>query len=105
MTSEKPLAATPVEAIVSHVVPYSMGELFEGSFGLACGLCGKQANARLAPEGLEIDDRMVMSFGEGTASGGVEAPLVRLRWTNDKRKKPTPPMFCAYCPFCGRKKS
>lgn len=42
MTSEKPLAATPVEAIVSHVVPYSMGELFEGSFGLACGLCGKR---------------------------------------------------------------
>jgi hypothetical protein len=67
--------------------------------------CVAKANARLAPEGLEIDDRMVMSFGEGTASGGIESPLVRLRWTNDKRKKPTPPMFCAYCPFCGRKKS
>lgn len=67
--------------------------------------CTKQINERLAPQGLELDDRMVMSFGEGTASGGVEAPLVRLRWTNEKRKKPTPPMFCAYCPFCGRKKS
>ena len=33
-------SATPVDCIVSHVVPYSMGELFEGSHGLACAMCG-----------------------------------------------------------------
>ena len=27
-----------------HVVPYSMGELFEGSYGLACGLCSQRGS-------------------------------------------------------------
>ena len=67
--------------------------------------CAKQVNEQLAPQGLELDDRMIMSFGDESADAAIESPLVRLRWVNDKRKKPTPPMFCAYCPFCGRKKS
>lgn len=67
--------------------------------------CAKRVNEQLAPQGLELDDRIVMSFGDGTADAAIESPLVRLRWMNKKRKKPTPPIFCAYCPFCGRKKS
>lgn len=67
--------------------------------------CVSRANAQLAPQGLELDDRMVMSFFESSADGRVESPIVKLRWIDNKRKKSTPPMFCAYCPFCGRKKS
>jgi len=52
-----------------------------------------------------LDDRIVMSFAKDSAQGGVESPIVKLRWIDAKRKNPTPPMFCAYCPFCGRKKS
>lgn len=67
--------------------------------------CVSNANAQLAPQGLELDDRIVMSFAKDSAQGGVESPIVKLRWIDAKKKKPTPPMFCAYCPFCGRKKS
>ena len=66
--------------------------------------CAKVANEQLEPQGLELDDRMVMSFSESSADGRVESPIVQLRWIATKRKKPTPPMFCAYCPFCGVKK-
>jgi hypothetical protein len=65
--------------------------------------CISEINAQLDPQGLELDDRLVMNFGDGSASGHVEAPLVQLRRKGGKRGK-VPFMFCAYCPFCGIKK-
>jgi hypothetical protein len=67
--------------------------------------CAEVANEQLKPQGLELDDRMVMSFSDDSADGRIESPIVQLRWVESKRKKPTPPMFCAYCPFCGIKKA
>lgn len=67
--------------------------------------CVRQVNEQLDPKGLELDDRLVMSFQEDAANGKLEAPLLSLRWKGKKRSgQSLPSLFCAYCPFCGEKR-
>ena len=67
--------------------------------------CVSQLNKQLEPQGLELDDRLLMSFGEDSADGKLASPLIMLRWKDKKpRGKNLPVMFCAYCPFCGKKR-
>ena len=67
--------------------------------------CVSQLNKQLEPQGLELDDRLLMSFGKDSADGKLESPLIMLRWIGKKpRGKSLPTMFCAYCPFCGKKR-
>jgi len=67
--------------------------------------CVEKVNKQIENQGVELDSRMVMSFVKDGASGGIEAPIIKLCWLDAKRKKPAPPMFCSYCPFCGQKKA
>lgn len=46
--------------ILGHVVPFSMGELFEGSHGLACEVCGNRG----AMLWLTIDEKNQLPAGD-----------------------------------------
>lgn len=46
--------------LIEHVVPYSMGELFEGSHGLACSVC----KTRGAMLWLTIDEAKSLPAGD-----------------------------------------
>ena len=65
--------------------------------------CVAKVNAQLEESGLELDDCFVFDTSGGSTNFDVTAPVIQLRWIEPK-KKSTPPMFCAYCPFCGKRK-
>jgi hypothetical protein len=69
-----------------------------------CG-CVKKINKQLMKTGMELDDRLLFTFGASTAKCGKESPIVQLRWINKNRKAKLPSyMVCTFCPFCGKEK-
>jgi hypothetical protein len=66
-----------------------------------CG-CLEKANEAVKEKGYAFQTRVM--FHRDSSTLRVAGPLLLLEKLDSKSRKPLPSAFCAYCPFCGKKK-
>lgn len=57
----------------------------------------------LAKQNAKVRLELFMDFKNGQAL--FDGPFVLLEKINSDKRKPLPKLFCAFCPFCGKKKA
>lgn len=67
--------------------------------------CFQKVNKELESQGIALDSALQMNFEAGT--GTVAGPFLAVHWRDSPKRngKRLPTLTCAYCPFCGKKKS
>ena len=67
--------------------------------------CVEQVNEQLAEHGVRLESRIKITFGDEFGELSNHSPIIATEWIDKpKRGKRLPPIFCAYCPFCGQEK-
>ena len=63
--------------------------------------CQDHVNEQLKPYNTFVESKMLMSFETGKFREST--PMIVTAKIDSKKRQPAMPIFCAYCPFCGKK--